>query len=81
MKICEHAINECQETENIRKELIDKINSIWKAPEGVEMMELIQNLYFYWYDCLGQDKKIKITKEIKFFCRKLYEKYRDIKIR
>ena len=44
------------------------------------MMELIQNLYFYWYDGLGQDKKIIIIKEIKELCRKLYEKYRDIKI-
>ena len=63
----EHVVNECQETENIRKEIIDKINLIWKIPEGVEMMEFIQNLYSYWYDCLGQDKKIKIIKEIKEF--------------
>ena len=33
------------------------------------------------HDCLGQDKKIKIIKEIKEFCRKLYEKYRNIKIK
>ena len=32
----------------------------------------IQNLYFYSYDCLGQDKKTKIIKEIKEFCKKLY---------
>ena len=57
--------------ENIEKEII---NFIWNASEGVEMIEFIQNLYFYWYDCLGQDKKIKIIKE---FCRKLIQRYQN----
>ena len=45
------------------------------------MMKPVQNLYFYWYDGLGQNNKIKIKKEIKQLCKKIYEKYKDVKIK
>lgn len=43
----EYAINECEETKCEIKEVIEKINLIWKASDGKKVMELIQYLYFF----------------------------------
>ena len=76
----EHAINECESTYNLRRDLISKVRKEMKVKKGTSVWDLILEFYYADNRVIDLGKRRKILKLIKQFARGLFGLYSQVKV-